>query len=96
MKIKLEVELEVSEKNEITNCPYWLVIDPEQMMKPTIHSVARMIKGPFFSREEAESYVKCNHYNFSDRVGVYCHAGHNSPQYMNACNKALGKDKRYG
>lgn len=29
----MKIEIEVSEKNEITRSPFWLVIDPEQNFK---------------------------------------------------------------
>ena len=77
----MRVEFEISEKNECTQSPYWLIIDPVQMMKPDIHYVASMITGPFFSREEAQDKLDRARYNYSDRARVYCASGYATGQY---------------
>ncbi len=61
--------------HECTSCPYWLIIDPKQMMSPDPHQVASMITGPFFSRESAESFLKHNDHRFSKKATVCCRTG---------------------
>ena len=80
----MKAEIEVSEKNEGTRSPYWLIIDPKQNFwtnNEGLHWIAGMITGLFFSREEAEDYLKRRRYNFSKNAKVYCHSGHHGEQY---------------
>lgn len=49
-----------------------------------IHQIASRITGIWFSREEAETYLKNHAYNFSEYARVYCHTGHQSWQYKEA------------
>jgi len=67
--------------NEITDAPYWLIIDPKQCMHATVHEVSTCITGPFFCREDAEHYLNGRRYHFSKRAGVYCHSGYASEKY---------------
>lgn len=67
--------------SEGTHAPYWLIIDPHQMMSPDVHDVASMIAGPFFCRRDAEEYLNIKRYNFSEKARVYCHSGHYSRKY---------------
>ena len=68
--------------NEATACPYWLIIDPYQMMRPNVGYVGSMITGPFFCREDAERWLKeIRPHAFSNRAGVYCCSGHWSDKY---------------
>lgn len=76
--------------NESTACPYWLVIDPRQMMRPDCYAVANMIDGPFFSREDAKSYLESRPYAYSERAVVFCASGYWSKKYKNLCS-SLGK-----
>ena len=64
----MKLEIEVSEETEATAEPWWLIIDPRQMLSLSCHTVASMITGPFFSREEAEDFLKRTRYNFSKRA----------------------------
>lgn len=82
------IEIEVSEDQEHTSAPYWLIIDPVQMMEPNIHSVANMVTGPFFSRESAESHLENRRYAFGENAKVYCHSGWQSNQYSKALKEA--------
>lgn len=84
-QITLEVDLE---KNEMTDSPYWLIIDPRQVFKCDVDLIAGMITGPFFSRKEAQDHLEARHYGFSKRAKVYCHSGYWSQQYKDACRKA--------
>ena len=69
--------------NEGTDSPYWLIIDPAQMLKPDADRVAGMITGIFFSREDAEQYLKSRKHYYSKRAVVYCLSGCNSLKYKN-------------
>jgi hypothetical protein len=71
--------------NESTAAPYWLIIDPSQMMRPDCHTVAGMITGQFFCREDAQSHLEARRYNFSKRAVVYCHSGYWSKKYKDLC-----------
>ena len=77
----MKIEIEISEENEGTSYPYWLILDPDQNMSCDIHYLASQIAGPFFSREEAEAELKATRYNYSKRAKVYCHSGCYSRQY---------------
>lgn len=67
--------------NEENDSPYWLIIDPRQMMSPDCYAVASMITGPFFSREDATAHLKARRYSFSKRAVVYSHSGYWSHKY---------------
>ena len=84
----MKIELDVSEENEGTESPYWLIIDPKQMMRPDVYAVSGMITGPFFSRESAERHLKIRSHAFSKRARVFCHSGYWSEEYKSACRKA--------
>ena len=84
----MKIELELSNNCEATESPYWLILGPEQNMRVSVHCLAGQITGPFFSRKEAEGFLKATRYNFSHRAVVYCHSGYHSEQYKNACRKA--------
>ena len=84
----MKIEIEVSEKNEATAYPYWMIFDPRQMMKPDIYSLSGMITGPFFSRESAKSHLERTRYNFGPRACVFCCSGHQSREYKAAFGRA--------
>lgn len=77
----MKFEIEVSGKNEGTAEPWWVIIDPRQMMRPDCHTVAGMIEGPFFSQEEAETALKNRRYDYGPNAVVYCHSACNTIQY---------------
>lgn len=90
----MKIELEVSEENEGTDSPWWVIIDPHQNFHTNergIHNIASMITGPFFSRESAEKHIELRRYNFSDNVIVYCLSGYWSNKYKQALRKACGR-----
>lgn len=88
----MQITLNVSEKNEGTESPYWLILDPIQNMSCDIFQLAGQITGPFFSREEAEEHLKLRRYAFSHRAEVFCFSGYWSNQYKEACRKALRQE----
>ena len=71
--------------NEATRSPYWLILDPEQNMGCDVFALAMQISGPFFSRKDAQDYLTCHRYNYSDRAVVFCHSGHYSKKYEDLC-----------
>jgi hypothetical protein len=73
--------------NEATRAPYWLIIDPKQVLKLDIHRIASMITGPFFSRKDAEDFLNNSRYNFSKNAKVYCCSGCYSQKYCNLCKE---------
>lgn len=71
--------MKISEKNEGTSYPFWIIIDPEQNFSKCnqgIHNIASMITGVWLSREEAEEHLKARRYNFGINAKVYCHSGY--------------------
>lgn len=84
-----EIRLTISDENEGTEAPWWVILDPCQMMKPDIHTLAGMVTGPFFSRGTAETYLYNHAYNFSKRAQVFCMSGYRSKQYKDAWRKGL-------
>lgn len=81
----MKIEIEVSEENEETSSPWWMILDPKQNMRCNIHYLASMITGPFFSREEAEKVMKNRSHHYSERARVYCHSGCYTHQYDDKC-----------
>ena len=80
----MKIEIEVSEKNEATASPYWLIIDPRQNFRcdeQGLCNIASMITGPFFSREEAQQVLEIRSHHYTKNACVYCHSGYNTIQY---------------
>jgi hypothetical protein len=86
--------IHLSEKNESTAYPWWVIIDPHQMMSPSVDEVASMIVGPFFSREEAMRELVLAPYRYSDRARVYCHSAHRTEEYREAIDVAVGRSRK--
>jgi len=85
----MKIELEVSSNNEGTAEPWWVIVDPKQMMKPNCHHVMiGMITGPFFSREEAKEVLENNPHHYSKKAVVYCASGCYTNQYKKAYREA--------
>ena len=77
----MKIQIEISEENESTSYPYWLILNPEQNMSADLYVLASQITGPFFSREEAEAELTSRRYAYGKKAKVYCHSGCNSRQY---------------
>jgi len=80
-------KIKVSEKNEGTRSPYWIIIDPSQnfwVNNDGVHNIASMITGIWFSRESAEEFLHNTRYNFSKHAVVYCMSGTHSHEYESA------------
>ena len=81
---KMKIEIEVSEENESTRAPWWMIIDPKQNFctgRDASHNIAGMITGPFFSRKEAQSVLDGQRYNFGRGAVVFCASGHANRNY---------------
>lgn len=79
--------IKVSEKNEATSYPYWIIIDPRQNFLTNnqgLHNIAGMITGVWFSREAAQKHLDQRRYFFSKNAKVYCHSGYSSQDWRNA------------
>ena len=88
----MKIEIDVSDKNEGASEPWWVIVDPKQMMKPDpYHVMIGMITGPFFSREEAQSVLDRRRHNFSSRAVVYCSSGCDTIQYRKVYREAEAK-----
>lgn len=79
-----EVKIEISELNEGTDTPWWVILDPKQNMRADVNVLANMITGPFFSRDAAESHMRNRRYAFGQKATVYCMSGYWSRQYKEA------------
>lgn len=88
MSRKAKIEIEVSLENEGTSDPYWFIIDPVQNMSCSAFAAARQVTGPFFCREDGETYLKRARHHFSKKAIVWCHSGCNSGQYAQKYREA--------
>ena len=82
--------MKISEKNEGTSYPFWIIIDPKQNFNTGIqglHNIAGMITGVWLSREAAQSYLDGHRYNFGPNAKVYCHSGCYSSDWINLSNE---------
>lgn len=84
----MKITVDVTGDNEATESPWWAIVDPKQNMAKDLNMAASQITGPFFSRAEAEDFLKATHYNFSKRAAVWCFSGYYSRQYKEACRTA--------
>ena len=86
---KLTVTIRVSTESESTSYPWWVIIDPSQNMRCSVHNAASQITGPFFSRESAQKFLDATRYNFTKRAVVYCLSGTHSMEWENAIDIAM-------
>jgi hypothetical protein len=66
---------------EATAAPWWMIVNPQQNMRCDLAEAAFQITGPYFSREDAEEYLKNAKHNFSGRAQVWCASGCYSKKY---------------
>ena len=91
----MKIQLEVSEENEGTSEPWWIIINPRQNFRTNdegLYAIANMITGPFFSREEAQGHLDRRHYAFSKNARVFCHSGYWATQYKKAIKESENKE----
>lgn len=60
----MRIALNVSEANEGTDSPWWMIVSPRQILRPSVESIVSCITGPFFSREEAEAQLNVRRYDY--------------------------------
>lgn len=88
----MKIEIEVSDRNEGTAEPWWMIIDPKQNLEThgedCLHRIAGMINGPFFSREEGETWLTNHRYNYGPNAHVYCASGCYTIQYTQKYREA--------
>ena len=93
----MKIELEVSEKNESTAEPWWVIVDAKQNFEIGVRGATNimmsMITGPFFSREEAERVLKERSHHYSNKAVVWCDSGCYTHQYREAYRAAEEKKK---
>jgi len=75
VKIK---SFELSNENEGTAYPYWVIIDVHSQLlsKKNYDIAASFVTGIFFSRESAEEYLKRKSHHFTKNAVVYCMSGY--------------------
>ncbi len=89
----MKITLEISEENEGTAYPWWMIVDPHQNFKTNdegLYNVAGMITGPFFSRAEAETVLRQQRHHFGVNAKVFCASGHNTVAYGDAFREVPG------
>jgi len=87
----MKITLTLSERNEATAEPYWLILDPRQMLRIDPDMLASMVTGPFFSRESAQLELDSHRYRYGKRAVVYCMSGYRSDDYRRAVKAAAMK-----
>lgn len=84
----MRITLDVSENCESTAEPWWFIVDPVQNLRCSVSVAARQITGPFFSREEGESFLRRASHHFTKRAIVWCASGCDARQYATAIREA--------
>lgn len=85
----MKITLDVSDKNESTDAPWWIIIDPNKNFnKSNVDLFAGCIDGPYFSRQEAQDYLNGHLYNYSKKAVVYCMSAYRARQYREAYREA--------
>ena len=78
----MEITVDVSNDTERTHAPYWLIIDPKAT------SIFQRVTGLFFSRDEADHFLKMNAFDYSDKAQVWCFSGNRGRTYREAYEKS--------
>lgn len=93
----MKIEIEISEENESTSYPWWIILRPirENCYVVRSKTVVSDITGPFFSREEAEIELDSRRHYYGRQAVVWCLSGCNSGQYKCAIDDAnkVGSDE---
>ena len=82
------ITIDVSDSNEMTSFPFWMIMDPRRIEEPSVDILASMITGPFFSRDAAQRFLDMKRHWFSKHAVVYCCSGHASDEYRAAFKNA--------
>ena len=76
---------EAYEFDGMTAEPFYVIIDPGQIMKPDCYSTSGQVSGLFFSRKAAQDYLKARRHHFSDRAVTFAMSGHHSRAWKRIC-----------
>lgn len=79
-----QLSLSVSLVNEGTRAPWWMILDPQGSRRGDVGGLAAQIRGPFFSREEAQEHLDAIRHKVGPDALVWCDSGHESAQYARA------------
>lgn len=93
----MKIEIEVSDANEGTDSPWWMIINPRQNMRTdreASHHISGMITGPFFSREEAELVLNQRRHHYGKGAVVFCASGCYTHQYKAKYRSAEASEAR--
>lgn len=71
--------------NDIASVPWWAITVESKIG----HRGEVMLAGPYFSRADAESYLKSRHYRFPKNARVYCFSGHESQKFSELRSAAM-------
>lgn len=87
----MQLTIELSEANEATAFPWWVIVDPPdpEVLQARaegdrglgISETAGYITGPFFSRKGAQAHLDAKRHRFGPKAVVYCKSGHDSREY---------------
>lgn len=91
----MRIEIEVSDKNESTSFPWWVIIDAGHGNSYGVPcgDIKNLFHGPFFSREAAEAELESRRYDYSRHAYVYCKSGYVSSEYVAAFQAAREKQQ---
>lgn len=74
---------------EGTESPWWVIIDPRQMMRINVDEVAGMVTGPFLSRAAAQAELDNRRYAYGKHAVVYCMSGYRSRSWRALCEEEV-------
>ena len=90
---------QISEENEATAYPFWIIIDPRQNFHTNdfgLHNIANMITGIWLSREAAQNHLNAKRHRFGKSARVFCHSGHDSWDWKNLVKYLVSADTQEG
>lgn len=85
-----KIELEISDDNESTSYPWWVILRPVWSTRKRLSSsdVSNAVDGPFFSREEAQFELDSRRHYYGKQAIVWCLSGCYTRQYRHAIDDA--------
>lgn len=105
MSTKEIVETLKKADNEGTAEPWWVMFDLGHLhdmfvgtaehgeipsMDRILTAVAMNMAGPFFSRGDAENYLKSRRYDYTEHAKVWCSSGYRSQKYKDFYRSEVG------
>lgn len=89
--MSVEITLQVSEKNEGTSYPYWVLVPDKNRI--STHDMMMSMVGPFFSREEANEERSIKH-RYPGKWVIWCLSGCFTRQYRRALDVTGNRNVR--